>query len=324
MDDSNRAEQLLPVPLAQFPRELQTTADAAHKYLLGQHADATKRAYRSDWRIFEAWCAQFHVIGLPSDPGAVALFLAAEAEKGTKYSTIARRAAAIKYMHKLAGHESPTSSIAVEGTLKGIRRRIGIAPSKKAPATIDRIQAMIAGCPDTLKGQRDRALLLFGFAGAFRRSELVALTVEDITSVPEGVKVRIQKSKTDQERAGQEIAIPNGATLRIAEALKRWLVAAKITTGPIFRRISKSGRVGPALSERSVALIVKAYALKAGLDPSHFAGHSLRSGFLTTAAEHGATLLKMVEVSRHRSLDTLRGYVRSADLFKEHAGEGFL
>lgn len=182
---------------------------------------------------------------------------------------------------------------------------------------------MIASCPDTLKGQRDRALLLFGFAGAFRRSELVALTVEDLTSVPEGVKVRIRKSKTDQEGTGQEIAIPNGATLRIAEALKRWLVAAKITTGPIFRRISKSGGVGPALSERSVALIVKTYALKAGLDPAHFAGHSLRSGFLTTAAEHGATLLKMVEVSRHRSLDTLRGYVRSAELFKGHAGMDF-
>lgn len=239
MDDSNRADQLLPVPRERFPRELQTTADAAHEYFLDQHADATKRAYRSDWRIFEAWCVQFQIIGLPADAGAVALFLAAEAEKGTKYATIARRAAAIKYMHKLAGYESPTSSIAVEGTLKGIRRRIGIAPRKKAPATIDRIQAMIASCPDTLKGQRDRALLLFGFAGAFRRSELVALTVEDLTSVPEGVKVRIRKSKTDQEGAGQEIAIPNGATLRIAEAMKRWLVAAKITTGPIFRRISR-------------------------------------------------------------------------------------
>lgn len=307
-----------------FPAELQATADAALGYFLDQHAFSTKKAYRSDWRIFENWCNEFNFISLPADPAVVALFLAAEAEKGVKYATISRRTAAIGYAHKLAKHESPTSSMAVEGTLKGIRRKIGVAQTQKAPATVERIIGMICWCPESLKGKRDRALLLFGFAGAFRRSEIVALDIKDLQSVPEGYRVTIRKSKTDQEGAGQVIAIPNGTQLRVGEAMKEWLSSAGIVSGSVFRSIGKTGRLGKRLSEKSVALIVKQYALKAGLDPDYFAGHSLRAGFLTTAAEKGATLLKMVEVSRHRSLDTVRGYVRSADLFKGHAGEDFL
>jgi len=183
---------------------------------------------------------------------------------------------------------------------------------------------MLDACPDTM-GHRDRALLALGFAGAFRRSELVALEVADLTEVPDGLRVRIRRSKTDQEGEGAEIAIPRGYRLRPVEAVQTWLAAAEISTGPVFRPVPKGGRVqGVPLTPHSAAQIVKAYASRAGLDAQGFAGHSLRSGFLTSAAEAAASVFKMTEVSRHKSVDVLRGYVRRADLFREHAGSAFL
>lgn len=184
---------------------------------------------------------------------------------------------------------------------------------------------MVAHCPDTTAGKRDRALLLLGFAGAFRRSELAALTVADLVDVAGGLRVLIRRSKTDQEGVGQEIAIPHGGKLRVVDAVKSWLAAAEIAEGPLFRPVNKAGAVSEApLSTHSVAHVIKRYAEAAGLDPVAYSGHSLRAGFLTSAAEAGAGLFKMMEVSRHRSMDTLRGYVRSADLFRDHAGASFL
>jgi integrase len=178
---------------------------------------------------------------------------------------------------------------------------------------------------DTLIGVRDRALLGLGFAGAFRRSELVALQVEDLTEVPDGLRVLIRHSKTDQEGQGQEIAILRGVRICPVEAVQQWLARAEINSGPVFREVKKGGKVqAAALSAQSVALLIKRYAVRAGLDPKVFAGHSLRAGFLTSAAEHGASIFKMMDVSRHKSVDTLRGYVRRADSFKEHSGAAFL
>ena len=181
-------------------------------------------------------------------------------------------------------------------------------------------------CPDTLTGKRDRALLLLGFAGAFRRAELVALTVADLVFADDGLRVTIRKSKTDQEGAGQVIAIPNGSLLFCpVTALKRWLAVAGIENGAIFRAVGKGGRVGvAALSDKSVAKRVKHYAGQVGLEAADFAAHSLRAGFVTSAAEAGASIFKMAKVSRHRSTDVLAGYVRSANLFKEHAGADLL
>jgi integrase len=184
---------------------------------------------------------------------------------------------------------------------------------------------MLVCCPDTLTGKRDRALLALGFAGAFRRSELVALTVADFVEAPDGLCITIRRSKTDQEGAGQEIAIPRGYRVRPVEAIQAWLAASGITEGPLFRPVGKGDRLQDApLSTFSVAQIVKAHAERAGLDPALFADHSLRAGFLTSAAESGSSVFKMMEVSRHKSVDVLRGYVRHAGLFKEHAGAGFL
>jgi len=184
---------------------------------------------------------------------------------------------------------------------------------------------MLALCPDTLIAKRDRALLALGFAGAFRRSELCALQVDDLTEVPDGLRILIRRSKTDQEGQGAEVAIPRGYRLRPVEAVQTWL-AAEITAGPVFRAVARGGRVSDdvALVDASAARIVKLYARRVGLDVAAYSGHSLCSGFLTSAAESGASVFKMTEVSRHRSLDTLRGYVRRLDLFKEHAGAAFL
>jgi integrase len=213
----------------------------------------------------------------------------------------------------------------VRAVLKGIRRSIGTAPAKKAPATHDLVAAMLATCGSDLRGLRDRALLVFGFASAMRRSELVELRVEDLTETAEGYRVLIRRSKTDQEGAGQAIAVPRGYRLKPVEALQAWLAAAEISAGPVFRRIDAQGRVtGEPLTAHSVALRVKRRALLAGLDPTQLSGHSLRSGFITSAARHGASIWKLVDQSRHRSMDTLRGYVRDGQLFEDHAGAAFL
>ena len=225
----------------------------------------------------------------------------------------------------MAGHEPPTNQEGVKAVLRGIRRTIGAAREGKAPATADVLKQMLALCPDTLAGKRDRALLALGFAGAFRRSELVALEVADLAETPDGLRVTIRRSKTDQEGQGAEVAIPRGYRLRPVEAVQTWLAAAEISTGPVFRAVKKGGRVQAVpLSSHGAAEIVKAYARRVGLDPAAYSGHSLRSGFLTSAAEAGASVFKMADQSRHRSFDTLRGYVRRADLFKEHAGAAFL
>jgi integrase len=168
-------------------------------------------------------------------------------------------------------------------------------------------------------------LLLFGFAGAFRRSELVALDVSDIEEMAEGLRVTIRRGKTDQDGAGATVAIVRGTVACPVEALKAWVTAAGIAEGAIFRRVKKGDKVLPdRLTSQSVALVVKAHARRAGLDARSFAGHSLRSGFITSAARRGASVLKMMEVSRHRSVDSLRGYVHDADLFRDHAGNGLI
>jgi integrase len=183
---------------------------------------------------------------------------------------------------------------------------------------------MAKAAPEGLKGLRDRALLLLGFGGAFRRSELVALDVSDISFEEDGLRVRIRRSKTDQEGQGVTIAIIRGQSEWCPmKALRAWLDAAGITEGPIFRQMRKGGQVLPGrLSAAAVCDLVKVYAAKLGLDASSYGAHSLRSGFLTSAARNGASIFKMRDVSRHKSMDILGGYVRDAKLFEDHAGKG--
>jgi site-specific recombinase XerD len=307
---------------AGLPAMLGPDLHRAGEYARAEKAEATRRAYRSDCQIFEAWCRERRISALPVAPESVAAFLAAEASRGVRPSTIGRRVAAIRYAHKLAGHRVlPTDDERVRATVRGIRRSIGTAPRKKTPATAERIVAMAPIAGQRLGQLRDRALLLVGFAGAFRRSELVALDLEDIEEAAEGLRITVRRGKTDQEGIGAVVAIVRGRIACPVAAFKAWVVAA----GPVFRPIAKGERIQAArLTDRSVAKIVKAHAERAGLDPALFSGHSLRSGFLTSAANRGASIFKMMDVSRHRSVDTLRGYVRDAEIFKDHAGAGLL
>ncbi|TNC05167.1 integrase [Methylobacterium terricola] len=323
-------------------------AEAAHlveAYQRASKADATVRAYRGDAAAFEAWCARYGFRPLPANPEAVAGFLVSEAEAGRAASTIGRRLAAIKYAHKLARLLDPTEDEAVRATMKGIRRKVGTAPDQKAAATADIVTAMLMQIPDTLTGKRDKALLALGFAGAFRRSELVALDVADLREDPEGLRVLVRRSKVDQEGAGFEKAIPTGRFIRPVALLRDWLDAAGITEGAVFRPVSRSGRVRgaamaslaenphkssdqvavpPRLTTQAVANIVKRYATAVGLDASTFGAHSLRAGYITTAAERGADLARIIDQSGYRDTRTVVGYIRRANAFKGHSGSGFL
>ena len=236
---------------------------------------------------------------MPASSELVAAFLASLAKSGCKASTIARRAAAIRYAHRLAGHDSPTSAETVRAVLRGIRRSIGTAPDRKTPATAELVGEILKHCPPTLAGKRDRALLTLGFAGAFRRSELVALTVADLVEAPAGLRVVIRRSKTDQEGEGQQIAIPRGYRLRPAEAVQTWL-AAEINSGPVFRPVPKGSRVQPiALTHQSVAHIIKIHAERAGLEPSEFSGHSPAQRFPNQRGRGGRIGVQDDEISRH-------------------------
>jgi site-specific recombinase XerD len=308
-----------------LPADLVVDLNRAGEFAQAEKAAATRRAYRSDFKIFRAWCCERGASALPAAAETVAAFLAAEASRRVRPSTLGRRTAAIRYAHKLAGLALPTDDERVRATMRGIRRAAGTAPSRKAPATAERLIAMTAASSGGTAALRDRALLLLGFGGAFRRSELVALDVADMVESKEGLLVTIRRSKTDQEGRSTTVAVVRGKIACPVAALSAWLTAAGISDGPVFRPITKGGRVRPTrLTDRSVATIVKYHAEPLGLDPKAFSGHSLRAGFLTSAAARGASLFKMADVSRHTSMDTLKGYIRDAEVFKNHAGEGLL
>lgn len=294
-------------------------------YVAESTATSTRKAYRSDLRIFADWCAARNKPAMPSTPETVSDFLADQANDGVSPSTLNRRVAAIKYAHEAAELESPTKHKLVSMTMKGIRREHGGKVSKKSAATVDKVYQMIAQCDTkTLQGKRDKAILLLGFAGAFRRSELAALDVADIEFVEAGARVTIRKSKTDQEGEGHIIAIYSGK-LDVTGILKDYMQSGGVVEGALFRPITKGGNLRPqAISDKSIAETVKKYAAAAGLNPDDFGGHSLRAGFVTSAAEAGANLFKIMDVSRHKNVQTVKGYVRNAELFKDHAGAAFL
>jgi site-specific recombinase XerD len=315
-------------PLRLPTAALAEAAAAADTFATASRAASTWRAYESDWRIFSFWCQTLGLDSLPATPATVAMFLAAESLKGTAPSTLNRRLAAIRLMHLGARLPSPHDTVEVHEVMRGIRRLSTRGVVKKEAAVDEHIKRMVDTCgASTFQGLRDRALLLLGFAGAFRRSELVALDVSDLKLKEEGFVVLIRKSKTDQEGEGQRIAIP-----RVPEspycpvtAVINWISAAQIESGAIFRRVTKGNKVTEdRLTNQSVALVIKRLAMRAGLMASQYAGHSLRSGFLTSAAARRASIFKMAAQSRHKSLDVLSGYVRAQELFEDHAGMGLL
>ncbi len=301
--------------------DLQTATDFAVEAL----SPKTRKCYRSDFKHFAAYCDAHGLGKMPAAPQTVAAYISHRA--GTvRPSTIGRIVAAIAYAHQLKGVETPTSSMLVRTVVRGIRRTLGTAVQKKKAATADILTAMLDTIPTSTRGLRDRAIIALGFGGALRRSEIVALNVEDIEQTPDGLRVTIRRSKTDQEGQGAVIAIPTGK-MNIAGHLLRWTEVSGITEGLLFVPVRRGGAVaiGQPLAPYIVAKIVKTAANALGLDGTAFAGHSLRHGFVTSAAaQPNANVLRICEVTRHKSIAVLQGYIQNARIFDDHCGEGFL
>jgi len=297
-------------------------SDQTRDFLAASKAPRTIRAYIADLRHFEVWCREHARQSLPAPSEVIADYISSLAEAGSAAATISRRLSAISQAHKMAGLESPTGSQLVKMTAAGIRRTLGTAPHQARPILVDDLKAMLAALPDDLRGLRDRTLLLIGFAGGFRRSELVGLDVDDVKEEAEGLRVRIRRSKTDQEGLGREIGIVRGRhplTDPVA-ALTAWREAAAITDGPIFREVDRGDRVGSdRLSDRAVARIVKIAAERVGIDPTTVSGHSLRAGLATSAAAAGAPERTIMRTTGHRSEAMVRKYIRAGSVFTESA-----
>ena len=288
-------------------------------------SDNTRRSYEYSWDVFDRFCESMRLIALPAEPMTVALFLADQYQNNLSVSTLSQRIAAIRSMHLGNDYLSPTDSEFVKDKMKGFRNLKGTKQSApKDPATEDIIIAMLDAIDtSTLLGMRDRALLLYGYAGALRRSELVGIDVEHIKPVPLGHELTIPRSKGDQQAKGQKIGVMarSGSPLCPTSAVDEWLKASGIQKGSVFRRFYKNDTLGATrLGDKTVERLVKELAFRIGLSMDRFAAHSLRSGFLTSAADSGARWDKLREHARHRRLDTTAGYIKSRELFDDHAG----
>lgn len=292
--------------------------DRIADYIRQSKADNTLRAYAAGWSAFESWCQAHAASPLPATPKTVVSFLVDEAQR-LRVSTLELRVAAIRQAHELAGFPSPTKTVEVGTVMQGIRRKHGTKPTKKQALMVGDVMAICGRLDDDLRGHRDRALLLLGFICGFRRSELVALDVADINFKPEGMVVAIDKGKTDQEGRGREVGVGHGSHELSCPvtAVRRWLSASGITEGPLLRAIDRHGHLrGGRLSPRSVARIIKRLGQQVGLDPRVLAGHSLRSGFASSAAAAGIEERDIARVTGHRSLVVLRGYIQEGTMFE--------
>ncbi len=308
------------VPVSNSIEEF-TLSEEAKQYISNSKANNTKRAYGSDWADFTAYCLTNKAQALPARIETVIDYLT-ELSHTAKVSTINRRATAISQAHQAAGFQSPTHSLPVRALLRGIRKAKGTAQHGKAALLTEDIRAMIATLPGNMLGTRDKALLLMGFAGAFRRSEITSLIVEDLTFSRDGITVLLRRSKTDQEGEGRKVGIPYGANPDTCpvRAVEDWLQASGITTGPLFRSVNKGGRVQASrLCTNAIALIVKRIAEAAGLNPADYGGHSLRAGLATSAAMAGVEERVIMKQTGHRSVNMVRKYIRDGSLFRENA-----
>ena len=283
------------------------------KNLKNSKASNTLRAYQADFRDFSNFCSQNGFKELPANPKILSLYLT-QLSSTSKYSTLKRRIASIGILHKLKGHYLDTKHPIIVENLMGIKRKFGINQKGKKPLLINNLK-LIINVLDKTKGNinkrlRDRAILLIGFSGGFRRSELANIDYEDLEFVNEGVKIFIKRSKTDQSGEGSIKAIPyfDNEIYCPVKTLKNWLNEEKIKTGKIFN-----------VSDKTIALIIKKYSNLAGFDSNKYAGHSLRSGFATSAAEAGAEERSIMNMTGHKSTEMVRRYIKEANLFKNNA-----
>jgi integrase len=305
------------------PTEAGQAALAAAQALARQAAaPATLRAYRADWTHYASWCAANGFAPIPADPEIIGAYLASLAATHAP-TTVRRRLSAIGKMHRFNDLPWNPGHRFIQGPLRGLLRTHGRPVQKAAALTLPMLRQLLATCDRTARGRRDRALLLFGFAGALRRSELVALQVEDVALTASGLRLRIARSKTDPDRQGAEIGLPRGKHVETCplRAFEDWQVVAQRQAGPLFRRISTGDRIGAlALHPDAVRRILAHRAQLAGLTLDGFerlSAHALRVGFITEAYNQGVRDEDIMRHTRHRDLRTMRGYVQRAGLIDE-------
>ena len=314
----NRAAALVPTTPAAQLAPLAQLEERARDYAAAAHAPNTLRAYASDLRAFASWCRSHGVASLPAEPRTVALYLTALADTGRRPSTIGRALTAINIAHVRAGLPAPREAAAVRDAWRGMRRVLSVAPRQKAPLLVEDLRALAIALPSTLRGIRDRAILVLGWAMGARRSEIVALDVADLRLTAEGFEVTIRRSKTDQEGEGHRLGVPFGSTPATCpvRTVLAWKAAAAVNeAGPLFCSLKNARPTGRPLDGRDLARIVKAAAELAGLAAAELAGHSLRAGLITQAARQGKAERDIMRHTGHRSAATLRRYIRAAELF---------
>ena len=306
--------------------DIKKLQDETINNLKNSKAKNTVRAYKSDFEDFSLFCVKNNFNSLPTEPKIISLYLTFLSSKNVKISTIKRRLVSISVIHKMKGHYLDCKHPIIIENFMGIKRLRGVNQKGKKPLLINNLKQIIDVInkekePD-LKKLRNKALLLIGFAGGFRRNELVSLNLEDIEFVFEGLKITLKKSKTDQFGEGFTKGIPHFQDSLYCPVtnLKRWINVSKIKKGPIFLRFSKgSNLTNSRLTDQSVALIIKEYLLKAGINNQNYSGHSLRSGFATSAAEAGAEERSIMAMTGHKSSDMVRRYIKEANIFKNNA-----
>lgn len=299
---------------------LEHLVEKTQEYIANAKSENTRKAYKADWKDFENWCKAKMLTPLPASPQTIAAYLTERAST-LKVASIERRLVSIRQAHIMSGNYFDKNHPLITQTLKGIKNTHGNSQTAKAPILIEDLREMIQNLKNNLQGIRDKALLLIGFAGALRRSEIVQLKVSDVAFVKEGLELTIRQSKTDQTAKGEVLPIPYGSNPETCpvRTLQAWLEKAEIKTGSLFRSINKHGHVSSqALCSASVALIVKRNSHFAGKQLA-YSGHSLRAGFCTTAACKGIPEHAIMRQSRHKKSDTLRKYIRMGSLWKDSA-----
>ena len=306
--------------------DIKALQDQTLNNLKSSKANNTIRAYRSDFKDFSVFCAKNSLKTFPTDSKIVTLYLTYLSSKGAKFSTLKRRLVSLGVIHKLKGHYLDTKHPIIIENLMGIKRKIGSFQQGKKPILINQLKSIINVIDNEktkeIKKIRDKTLILIGFGGGFRRSELVSIDYNDVELVPEGVKIVIRRSKTDQFGEGMVKGLPYFSNQNYCPVLhlKKWLELSNIKSGPIFRRFSKSFKLSEnRLTDQSVALLLKNYLDVAGIENKNYSGHSLRSGFATVSAESGADERSIMAMTGHKTTQMVRRYIKEANLFKNNA-----
>jgi len=294
--------------------------------LKSSKANNTVRAYKSDFNDYTLFCVNNGFESMPSDPKIVSLYLTHLSTKEVKMSTLKRRLVSIGVVHRLKGHYLDTKHPSIIENIMGIKRRKGSNQKGKKPLLISSLKEIINAIDnqkkEEIKKLRDRSIVLIGFSGGFRRNEIVSLDYEDLDFVPEGLKINLKRSKTDQLGEGTVKGLPYFENTKYCPvvSLQKWIEISKIKSGSLFRRFTKGSKLSVnRLTDQTVALIIKKYLQLAGIDNKNYSGHSLRSGFATSAAESGAEERSIMAMTGHKSREMVRRYIKEANLFKNNA-----